>query len=115
MLIWPLKQNREDRESRFIRWKWVVEVLWHTLQHCSSEMFLRDVGFSGQELHSTVKNLSEAAERNSNWVWLRRKDSGRLCTGCHAMVEFLKNVKSLLVYLYRLYSIYSHYVPVYIV
>ncbi|XP_058851914.1 uncharacterized protein LOC131696714 isoform X2 [Acipenser ruthenus] len=36
----------------------------------------RDVGFSGQELRRTVKNLSEAAERSSNWLWLRRKDSG---------------------------------------
>jgi len=32
MLIWPLKQNSEDGESRFIQWKWVVKVLWHTLQ-----------------------------------------------------------------------------------
>ncbi|MGH0152675.1 UNVERIFIED_CONTAM: hypothetical protein FKN15_052940 [Acipenser sinensis] len=42
----------------------------------STTRFLRDVGFSGQELHRTVKNLSEAAERSSNWLWLRRKDSG---------------------------------------
>jgi len=34
MLIWPLKQNCEDGESRFIQWKWVVEDLW----------LLRDVG-----------------------------------------------------------------------
>ncbi|MGH0118021.1 UNVERIFIED_CONTAM: hypothetical protein FKN15_047026 [Acipenser sinensis] len=42
----------------------------------SKTRFLRDVGFSGQELHCTVKKLSEAAERSSNWLWLRRKDSG---------------------------------------
>ncbi|MGH0145910.1 UNVERIFIED_CONTAM: hypothetical protein FKN15_045958 [Acipenser sinensis] len=42
----------------------------------STTRFLRDVGFSGQELRHTVKNLSEAAERSSNWLWLRRKDSG---------------------------------------
>ena len=42
----------------------------------STTRFLRDVGFSGQELRRTVKNLSEAAERSSNWLWLRRKDSG---------------------------------------
>ncbi|MGH0138791.1 UNVERIFIED_CONTAM: hypothetical protein FKN15_001753 [Acipenser sinensis] len=41
----------------------------------STTQFLRDVGFSGQELHRTVKNLFEAAERISNWLWLRRKDS----------------------------------------
>ncbi|MGH0150588.1 UNVERIFIED_CONTAM: hypothetical protein FKN15_057368 [Acipenser sinensis] len=32
----------------------------------STTRFLRDVGFSGQELRRTVKNLSEAAERSSN-------------------------------------------------
>jgi len=37
MLIWPLKQNCEDEESRFIQWKWVVEDSWHTLQPGSSE------------------------------------------------------------------------------
>ncbi|MGH0152548.1 UNVERIFIED_CONTAM: hypothetical protein FKN15_022661 [Acipenser sinensis] len=42
----------------------------------STTRFLRDVGFSGQELRCTVRNLSEAAERSSNWLWLRRKDSG---------------------------------------
>ncbi|MGH0170266.1 UNVERIFIED_CONTAM: hypothetical protein FKN15_058565 [Acipenser sinensis] len=42
----------------------------------STTRFLRDVGFSGQELRRTVKNLSEAAEKSSNWLWLRRKDSG---------------------------------------
>ncbi|MGH0136670.1 UNVERIFIED_CONTAM: hypothetical protein FKN15_037521 [Acipenser sinensis] len=42
----------------------------------STTRFLRDVGFSGQELRRTVRNLSEAAERSSNWLWLRRKDSG---------------------------------------
>ncbi|MGH0140562.1 UNVERIFIED_CONTAM: hypothetical protein FKN15_023230 [Acipenser sinensis] len=42
----------------------------------STTRFLRDVGFSGQELRRTVKNLSEAAERSSNWLWMRRKDSG---------------------------------------
>ncbi|MGH0135533.1 UNVERIFIED_CONTAM: hypothetical protein FKN15_023521 [Acipenser sinensis] len=42
----------------------------------STTRFLRDVGFSGQELRRTVKNLSEAAERSSNWLWLRQKDSG---------------------------------------
>jgi len=35
VLIWPLKQNSEDGE--FIQWKWVVGVLWHTLQPSSSE------------------------------------------------------------------------------
>ncbi|MGH0175289.1 UNVERIFIED_CONTAM: hypothetical protein FKN15_069979 [Acipenser sinensis] len=42
----------------------------------STTRFLRDVGFSGQELRRTVKNLPEAAKRSSNWLWLRRKDSG---------------------------------------
>jgi len=65
MLTWPLKQNSEDGESRFIQWNWVVEVLLYTLQ----PGFLRDVEFSGQELRRTVKNLSEAAERSSNWLW----------------------------------------------
>jgi len=31
------KQNSEDGESRFIQWKWVVEVLWHTPQPSSPE------------------------------------------------------------------------------
>jgi len=50
----------------------------------STTRFLRDITFSGQELCRTVKNLSEAAERSSNWLWLRQKDSGWQYTGCHA-------------------------------
>ncbi|MGH0144990.1 UNVERIFIED_CONTAM: hypothetical protein FKN15_057550 [Acipenser sinensis] len=36
----------------------------------STTWFLRDIGFSGQELQRIVKNLSAAAERSSNWQWL---------------------------------------------
>ncbi|MGH0122885.1 UNVERIFIED_CONTAM: hypothetical protein FKN15_008810 [Acipenser sinensis] len=47
----------------------------------STIRFLRDVRCSGQELCRTVKNLPEAAERSSNWLWLRRKYS---CWGSQA-------------------------------
>jgi len=54
--------------------------------HCTTTRFLRNVGFSGQELRCTVKNLSEEAKRSSNWLWLRQKDSSWMCAGRHAMV-----------------------------
>jgi len=44
----------------------------------STTRFLRVIGFGGQELRRTVKNLSEAAEKSSNWLWLRQKYSGWL-------------------------------------
>jgi len=71
----------------------------------------RHIGFSGQELRGTVKNLSEAAETSSNRLWLRRKDSGWLCTDRHATVS--KHSWSQLDYLYSLLSYYSYYNPVY--
>ncbi|MGH0171412.1 UNVERIFIED_CONTAM: hypothetical protein FKN15_063258 [Acipenser sinensis] len=57
-------------------WVYPVEVCCRGFVAHSTTWFLRDVGFSGQEFRRTVKNLSEAAERSSNWLWLRRKDSG---------------------------------------
>ncbi|MGH0145966.1 UNVERIFIED_CONTAM: hypothetical protein FKN15_012935 [Acipenser sinensis] len=36
----------------------------------STTWFLRDIGFNGEEFRRIVKNLSEAAERSSNWLWL---------------------------------------------
>jgi len=62
MLSWPLKQNSEDGESRLCSGSGLSRFCGILYR------FLRNVGFSGQELHRTVKNLSEAAERSSNWL-----------------------------------------------
>ncbi|KAI2662986.1 2,3,4,5-tetrahydropyridine-2,6-dicarboxylate N-succinyltransferase [Labeo rohita] len=35
---------------------------------------LKGLGVTGQALRQAVRSLSEAAERSSNWLWLKRKD-----------------------------------------
>ena len=36
---------------------------------------LKRMGVKGQAFRQAVKSLSEAAERSSNWLWIKRKDS----------------------------------------
>ena len=38
----------------------------------STTMFLLDFGFRGWSLKGALKELSEAAEKVSQWLWLRR-------------------------------------------
>ena len=40
----------------------------------STIKLLKDLGIHGQALRHTVRSLSEAAERSSQWLWMKRKD-----------------------------------------
>lgn len=40
----------------------------------STIKLLKDLGIHGQALRQTVRSLSEAAERSSQWIWMKRKD-----------------------------------------
>ena len=40
----------------------------------STIKLLKDLGVHGQALRQTVRSLSEAAERSSQWIWMKRKD-----------------------------------------
>lgn len=35
---------------------------------------LKDLGICGQVLRQTIRSVSEAAERSSQWIWIKRKD-----------------------------------------
>jgi len=49
-------------------------------------MFYGHLAAEAEQRGWSLNNLSEAEERSSNWLWMRRKDSGWLCTG-YAMVS----------------------------
>ena len=40
----------------------------------STTKLLKSMGIRGQALRQAVKLLAEAAERGSNWLWMKRKD-----------------------------------------
>ena len=40
----------------------------------STIRLLKDLGIHGQALRQTTKSVSEAADRSSQWIWLKRKD-----------------------------------------
>lgn len=40
----------------------------------STIRLLRDLGVQGQALRQTIRAVSEAAERSSQWIWMKRKD-----------------------------------------
>lgn len=40
----------------------------------STIRLLKDLGIHGQALRQTIKSVSEAAERSSQWIWIKRKD-----------------------------------------
>ncbi|KAL6458201.1 hypothetical protein MHYP_G00334310 [Metynnis hypsauchen] len=40
----------------------------------SATKLLRDMGIRGQSLRTAIKAASEAAERSSQWLWLKRND-----------------------------------------
>ncbi|MGH0174060.1 UNVERIFIED_CONTAM: hypothetical protein FKN15_067039 [Acipenser sinensis] len=70
-------QLATEAEQRGWRvWVYPMEMGCQGVVAHSTTRFRKDVGFSGQELRCTVKNLSEAGERSSNWIWLKRKNSG---------------------------------------
>jgi len=35
---------------------------------------LKGVGVRGQAFRKAIRSLSEAAERSSRWIWIKRKD-----------------------------------------
>ena len=40
----------------------------------STIRLLKDLGIHGQALRQTIRAVSEAAERGSQWIWIKRKD-----------------------------------------
>ncbi|KAG7490126.1 hypothetical protein JOB18_028456 [Solea senegalensis] len=40
----------------------------------STIRLLKDHGIQGQALQQTIKSVSEATERSSQWMWIKRKD-----------------------------------------
>ncbi len=40
----------------------------------STIRLLKDLGIHGQALRQTIRSVSEAAERSSQWIWIKRKD-----------------------------------------
>lgn len=51
-----------------------VEVGCRGFVAASTIRFLKDVGIQGQALRQIIKSMSEAAERSSQWIWMKRKD-----------------------------------------
>ena len=41
----------------------------------STIKLLKGMGVRGQAFRQAVKSMSEAAERGSSWLWIKRKDS----------------------------------------
>lgn len=52
-----------------------VEVGCRGFVAASATRLLKDVGVRGQSSHQAIKAASEAAERSSQWLWLKRKDT----------------------------------------
>ncbi len=41
----------------------------------STTSLLRKIGVKGRSLQQAIKSISSAAEKSSNWLWIKRKDS----------------------------------------
>ncbi|CAL8375459.1 unnamed protein product [Arctogadus glacialis] len=55
-----------------------------------AERLLKDLGIHGQALLKTIRSVSEAAERSSQWIWIKRKDAG-LIEQQHDMLTYPHN------------------------
>lgn len=51
-----------------------VEVGCRGFVAASTIRLLKDLGIQGRALRQTIKSVSEAAERSSQWIWAKRKD-----------------------------------------
>ncbi|KAL6471530.1 hypothetical protein MHYP_G00201800 [Metynnis hypsauchen] len=51
-----------------------VEVGCRGFVSSSTIRLLKDLGIYGQALQQTIRSVSEAAERSSQWIWIKRKD-----------------------------------------
>ena len=56
-------------EWKSIRLRWDAEVLWPLPPSAG-----KDLGIHGQALRQTIRSVSEAAKRSSQWIWIKRKD-----------------------------------------
>ncbi|KAJ8010150.1 hypothetical protein DPEC_G00071990 [Dallia pectoralis] len=64
-----------DAQQRGWRAKiYPVEVGCRGFVASSTTRLLKDLGICGQALRQTVRAVSEAAERSSHWIWIKRKD-----------------------------------------
>ena len=52
-----------------------VEVGCRGLVATSTSRLLREMGVRGKAHRQAVKDLSRAAEKGSQWLWMKRKDS----------------------------------------
>ena len=53
---------------------WPVEVGCRGFVASSTIRLLKELGIHGQALRQTVRAVSQAAERGSQWIWIKRKD-----------------------------------------
>ncbi|KAL6460680.1 hypothetical protein MHYP_G00306460 [Metynnis hypsauchen] len=53
---------------------YLVEVGCRGFVASSTISLLKDLGIYGQALQQTIRSVSEAAERSSQWEWIKRKD-----------------------------------------
>lgn len=53
---------------------WPVEVGCRGFVGSSTIRLLKELGIHGQALRQTVRAVSQAAERGSQWIWIKRKD-----------------------------------------
>ena len=56
-------------EWKSIRLRWDAEVLWPLPPSAG-----KDLGIHGQALRQTIRSVSDAAKRSSQWIWIKRKD-----------------------------------------
>lgn len=64
-----------DAQQR--EWKakvYPVEVGCRGFVALSTIRLLKDLGIHGQALRQTIRSISEAAERSSQWIWIKWKD-----------------------------------------
>lgn len=65
----------EDAQQRVWRARvYPVEIGCRGFVAASSIRVLKDLGIQGQPLRQTIKSVSEAAEKSSQWIWVKRKD-----------------------------------------
>ena len=62
------------REAGWTAWHNPIEVGCRGFVGTSVRRWCRNVGFTSKEAAKLLKDVQEAAERASHWVWLKRND-----------------------------------------
>ncbi len=68
-----------DLAAEAVQWRWrtqllPVEVGCRGFVAMATTRLLKGLGVRGQALQQAIRLLSEAAERSSNWLWIKKKD-----------------------------------------